>query len=211
MRKMCVFGASGPTGLSFVQQALARGHAVTAVVRTPAKLTHKHDNLKIIQGDVTDAKAVSGYLAGHDCVVSCLGAHGTSPWNHTKLYSTSMAAITAGMKTNNIRRVLTLTSWCTEIPLAPWWIRGIVTPILTQGFIYDMRLMEVQLSAQDVDYTVIRPPGLTNKPPTGKWRLVEGQQVPGAGYFLPRADVAAALLSVLETDQHIKKFVAVGV
>ena len=49
-----IFGATGGTGQEIVKQALEQGHTVTAFVRNPAKLEHKHTNLKIIQGDVLD-------------------------------------------------------------------------------------------------------------------------------------------------------------
>lgn len=45
--KIALLGATGPSGLQVVKEALERGHVVTAVVRNPEKITDKHDNLKV--------------------------------------------------------------------------------------------------------------------------------------------------------------------
>jgi len=45
--KIAVLGATGPSGIQVVKEALARGHEVTAVVRNPDKVTEKHDKLKV--------------------------------------------------------------------------------------------------------------------------------------------------------------------
>jgi len=45
--KIAVLGATGPSGVQVVKEALARGHDVTAVVRNPDKLTEKHEKLKV--------------------------------------------------------------------------------------------------------------------------------------------------------------------
>lgn len=65
-----IFGASCGVG----QLALENGDSVTAFVRTPTKLTIEHENLTIIQGDVTDYAAVEKAIAGHYVVISCLGS-----------------------------------------------------------------------------------------------------------------------------------------
>jgi putative NADH-flavin reductase len=45
--KLAILGATGPSGVQLVKEALERGHDVTAIVRNPDKLTEKHDKLKV--------------------------------------------------------------------------------------------------------------------------------------------------------------------
>jgi len=45
--KIAVLGATGPSGIQVVKEALERGHEVTAIVRNPDKMTEKHEKLKV--------------------------------------------------------------------------------------------------------------------------------------------------------------------
>jgi putative NADH-flavin reductase len=71
--KVAIFGATGGTGQQLVEQALAQGHEVTAFVRNPAKVTAKHEKLKVVKGNVTDCHSVGTAVAGQDAVFSALG------------------------------------------------------------------------------------------------------------------------------------------
>ena len=69
-----IFGASGATGNELVNQALALGHNVTAFVHNPSKLKIRHDNLKVVQGDVINYQLVEGTVKGQNAIISALGA-----------------------------------------------------------------------------------------------------------------------------------------
>lgn len=71
--KLLIFGATGGTGRQLVEQALAQGHHVTAFVRDLAKISKKHENLRIVQGDMLRPESVEAAVAGHDAVISALG------------------------------------------------------------------------------------------------------------------------------------------
>jgi putative NADH-flavin reductase len=68
-----VFGATGGTGRRLVEQALKRGHRVTAFARDPAKIQVKHDNLRVAKGDILQPDTVAASVAGQDAVLSALG------------------------------------------------------------------------------------------------------------------------------------------
>jgi putative NADH-flavin reductase len=73
---LTVLGATGPTGTRLVEQALAASHHVTALARSPEKLTITNPNLHVVQGDATDRAAVSQAMNPADAVISTLGAKG---------------------------------------------------------------------------------------------------------------------------------------
>ena len=74
--RLSVLGAAGATGIALVEQALAAGHRVTALVRSGQKLTITNPNLHVVEGDATDRAAVSEAMNGGDAVISVLGARG---------------------------------------------------------------------------------------------------------------------------------------
>ncbi|KAL9969694.1 hypothetical protein ACROYT_G021943 [Oculina patagonica] len=209
--RLVVFGASGPMGRLVIQQALAKGHTVSAIVRSPEKFDIKHEKLEVIKGDVLNSESLVPILEGKDAVLSCLGAHGTSVFKHTTLYSESIKAITSAMEKSNLNRIVCVTSWITRKEpgnpkLAEWFLK----PLVMAGFIHDMALMENLLMETKLCYTVVRPPELINDPAKSDYTVTEGQFVPGAVWKIPRADVADFMLASLNTHDWDRKCVAIG-
>jgi putative NADH-flavin reductase len=73
--KLLIFGATGGTGRQLVEQALAQGHAVTALARNPAQLRVRHANLRVVQGDILRYDTVEPAVNSQDAVLSALGVH----------------------------------------------------------------------------------------------------------------------------------------
>src|SRR5262245_50806907 len=73
MMKLFVVGATGRTGWEIVQQALARGHHVTAFVRSPENINLKNERLTILKGNAMDENQLSNVMQNHDAVLSTLG------------------------------------------------------------------------------------------------------------------------------------------
>lgn len=67
--KIIVYGATGRVGSRVVEEALNRGHRITAVSRDPNRVTKQHENLSAVQGDVLDPESVSALVGGQDIVV----------------------------------------------------------------------------------------------------------------------------------------------
>lgn len=71
--RLLVFGATGGTGRQIVQQAIQQGLVVTAFARDPGKIGLKHENLRVVQGDILQPDTVARAVAGQDAVLSALG------------------------------------------------------------------------------------------------------------------------------------------
>src|SRR5258708_28700509 len=99
---LVVFGANGGIGKNSVEQALAAGHRVTAVVRRPASLTILHERLEIVKGDVFEPATFESSIAGADAVISALGAANLAP---TTVNSTGIANIIKAMQAGKARRL----------------------------------------------------------------------------------------------------------
>jgi len=217
-QKILVFGGTGPTGLQVIRQALKSGHTVTAYVRSPAKLAQefKHDRLIVKKGELNDDKAVDDSMSGQAAVISCLGVHGTKPWNKTDLYTTSMKTIMASMDKTGVKRLITMTSLLVETPAKPigsLMLRWMFVPVLwmMSGFTEDMRAMEKMIEASNLDYTIVRP-GLGNGPGKGADAVdaEEGFWLEGGSMMTDRSDVAAFMLKCLNMQLWIRKGVAIG-
>lgn len=93
--KIAIIGATGGTGRRVMEQALASGHEVTAVVRKPEALTPAN-RLTIRQGDVFDKSSMVRALAGSDVVISCIGP--PSHYTPDTGAGTGLANLKAGQK-----------------------------------------------------------------------------------------------------------------
>ena len=72
----------------------------------------------------------------------------------------------------------------------------------------DAGAMEAMLARESLEWTVVRPPRLTDGERTGKYRVLDGH-LPKRGFVISRADVADFLLSEAESPKHIRKIVGV--
>jgi uncharacterized protein len=67
--KVALVGASGFVGAKILEEALRRGHHVTAIVRNPEKI-QAHKNLTVAKVDVHDVDTLAKAFAGQDAVIS---------------------------------------------------------------------------------------------------------------------------------------------
>ncbi|MFP5393102.1 MAG: NAD(P)-dependent oxidoreductase [Gammaproteobacteria bacterium] len=66
---IALIGATGYVGSAILAEALARGHAVTAIVRNPSKLP-RHERVKGVEANVNDTAGLAQLVAGHDVLIS---------------------------------------------------------------------------------------------------------------------------------------------
>lgn len=206
--RILVFGATGRTGRLVIDQALSHGSDVVAFVRDPRRLTVDHERLSVVVGDVTEAASVRAAMDGCDAVVFAVGAHG---WGPVSVYSDGIANVIRAMTARGIRRLVAVSAVGVGADRAN--LSRVVKMVRLIPFlapIYeDMERMEGDIFLSDVDWTIVRPGGLTNGPLTGRYRVVEGNAVP-KGSWISRADLAALLLKCAQGSFYLRKAVAVS-
>jgi putative NADH-flavin reductase len=201
--KLLIFGASGHTGRELVRQALERGHSVTAFVRQPSKLSSPHPQLQVIQGDVGDTTAVREAVRNQDAVVSALGV-GT-PLKHDLTVIDGVRHIVQAMEADGPRRFLYLSFiGVAESRAAVGVVLRYIAPIPLREEIADHEAKEKLVRSSTLDWTIVRPPKLTNGPRTGKYRSGETIRTLMPLPTLSRADVADFMLRELETPAHVR-------
>merc|ERR1712080_444326 len=194
------------------------GHTATALVRTPSKMSGvENPALTVAQCDVFNKEEVSKVLEGQEAVVSCLGFKPEKPAVTGYLEVTK--TVVEAMKERGTKRLVVCHSWYTEEASraeAPFILHWTLIPMI-RTILDNMRETEVWLEKQEgIDFTVVRPAGLTNNPVTDKEITVrEGEYfVPGGGMLagrVARADVARFMLDCLDSEQYCRKQVAIAV
>ncbi|MCP2347909.1 NAD(P)-dependent oxidoreductase [Nonomuraea roseoviolacea] len=210
--RITVFGATGRTGWRVVGQALHAGHEVTAVVRDPAAL-ERHNlggpRLTVVRADVMDPAAIRPAVAGHDAVVSAIGPRGSGP---TTVCADSIASIMEAMAAEEVRRLVAVSASGFvregDGPLTRLVAKPILSRVLRHAFA-DMRRMEDLVRASRLDWTIVRPPQLTEGPRTGSYRSAIDRNVRG-GVRVSRADLADCVLRCLDERGPLHAALAIG-
>jgi putative NADH-flavin reductase len=193
--RLAVFGATGKTGQALVEQALAGGHAVTALVRDPAKLAAR-DRLTLVQGDVADAAAVAKTVAGTDAAISLLGNFNRKP--NTEM-SDATRTLCAAMTANGPKRLVVVTTIGVGDSYRQLrsFVFKMIIRFVAKEIWADRERQEAVVQASGLDWTIVRPGGLRDEDPMGRWTLVDGGAPQPKKVAIARGDVASALLAVV--------------
>lgn len=209
--KLTIFGATGGTGRCLVEQALAAGHDVTAVVRDPARLTvPSHRRLTVVTANVMDPASIGPAIAGRDAVLTALGPHGIGA---TTISQDSVRSIIQAMQKTGTRRLITVSgSIVTDEGESPY-MRYLLKPVVRGTFLRpvcaDMRNAETAIRGSSLDWTIMRPPGLTTKAAKGTYRTAIDTNLPH-GFNVSRADLAACMLTLLDDPAVIHRHVGIA-
>lgn len=203
---VAIFGSTGKTGIELVKQALEQGHAVTAFVRDPARLAVENDNLTVVTGDVFNPSSVVKAIEGQDAVICALGAG--SDLKKTTVRTTGTINIINSMQKNNIKRLIVVTamgvgeSWNTLSLFNKFFFAT-----LLRSSRDDHETQEAAVKESGLDWTIVRPSGLTETPRTGIYDV--GENILATTSKIARADVADLIIKEVEENALIGKAVTI--
>ncbi|WP_405929224.1 NAD(P)H-binding protein [Streptomyces griseus] len=209
--RITVFGATGGIGQEVVGQALAAGHEVTAVVRAPDRLPASQDRAAlhaVVRLD--DPAAVRAAVAGREAVLSGLGSRGRKANGVAERLT---GRIVSAMEAEGVRRLLVVSAAPVgpepaDDPLVDRLMRRAIGAVLAELYA-DLARMEAALARSATDWTSVRPPKLTDGARTGVYRKVVGG-TPRSGRSISRADVAHAMLALIDDPAAVKQGVGVA-
>ena len=219
--KLTIFAATGGIGRQALEQAVAAGHKVTAVVRNPKKLSRE---VRVVTADLAapDPAALESAVKGADAVLSGLGPRSAS---EAGIAGQGTRAIVQAMKATNVRRLVVVSAAPIGTVPSPgrpnppkhdpgdgFFVRNLFSPLIKAALrkhFADLALMEDVLRDSGLDWTVVRPPRLTGKPVTGSYRTAYGQNL-RRGLFVSRADVAHLMLRVLRQPETVKQAIGIA-
>jgi len=199
-----IVGATRGIGRQLLEQALASGHAVTALVRNPQRLAIQHERLRVIKGDILDLDSVARAMAGQDAVCCTIGVK--APWFRVTVFSEGTKNLLQAMNKTGVKRLICVTG------IGAGDSKGhggflydcIFLPLLLKPIYADKDRQESLIKASDVDWTIVRPGFLTNGPLTKNYRKLTDMTGVTAGW-ISRADIAHFILEELESKQHLKR------
>jgi putative NADH-flavin reductase len=201
MMKLTVFGATGGTGRQVVDQALDAGHLVRAVVRDPTKLALDRRCLEVVVADVMDPGALVDAVGDRDAVISAIGSRpGRAP---TTVCADSARSIVEAMHRVGSKRLVVVSGTGPFDEGQGPGMRYVLKPLaglFLKHVFADMVAMEAVVRASGLDWTIVRPPRLTDKPFSGRYRTRYEADLP-RNFTVSRADVAHLILEVCADDE----------
>jgi len=206
--KLVVLGATGGTGIEIVRQAIAQGHSVTAFVRSPERLKPLAGRLTVKQGNLLNSAALADAIQDHDAVLSGFGPRVPIAKEDAHLLRDFATVLTAAMQRTAVKRVVVISTafLFKDAILPPAYLFG---RLLFPGVVADASAMERIFAASSLDWTLVRPPQLTEKPHTGNYR-VRAAHLPPFGFKISRADVADCFLKTVADPASIRKVLGVS-
>ena len=220
--KHTILAATGGIGRQLLEQAVAAGHDVTAVARTPSKL--RAAQARVVAADLmtADPQALRSAVEGADAVLSGLGPRSKA---EAGVVYRGTEAVTRAMQAAGVRRIVVVSAapvGTMPSPARPHpprhdpgdglVLRSLAYPILRTAFrdVYaDLARTEDLLRDSDLDWTIVRPVRLTDKPVSGNYRTAFGQNV-RHGLFISRADVAHYMLRAVDDPSTFWKTVGIA-
>ncbi len=199
--KLFVIGATGRTGREIVEQALARGHHVTAFVRSPEGIGLSNERLTILKGNAMDENQLFEAMQNHDAVLSTLGPR--KVFKPGSILRDSALATTRAMNRCGLKRLLILSA-AAHFPGIP----NRITSFILRNHMRDSLAMEEIVKASGLDWTIARPPRLTD----GEYLTYRSREgaAPSLGFTLARKAVAAFMLDAIEQQKHFHKIVGIA-
>lgn len=207
-QRICIFGASGATGLALTQQAVARGHAVTTFVRSEAAKEKLPPGVTVVVGSLLDRSDVERAVVGAEAVICVIGPRPSSP---EPFCAAATANIIEAMRAHGVRRLICQTgAMIGDYPHLSWFMHMMRNSYQKQQptLAADRAEQERLVTASGLDWTLVKPPRLTNGPLRGRGHSGESLKV-GAMSSISRADLASFMLDEVESPQYVGKMVVV--
>jgi uncharacterized protein YbjT (DUF2867 family) len=206
--KLLVLGATGKTGQLVLAAAARAGHAVTVLVRDPARLPST-DGLTVLTGDATSSADLTRALAGVDAVIGVVGG-GYSVTSDVA--SRVGKALVAAAKAAKGKRVVVLSALgAGESREKCSTLQKIAFGTVMNAVYDDKAVGDAALRASDLDYTIVQPVTFAEKPAAGRVALTDVSELKPLRGFprIPRADAAGTLLAIAAGTEWSRLTVAV--
>ncbi len=205
--KVAIIGASGFIGSYVRDEALARGHQITAIVRHPEKITVKDPRLRVVKADILKDK-VAGLVKGHDAVISAYSAGRSGPDIYNE-HVRGAKAIISGVKESGIKRLLVVGGASTlEVGLGVQLIDTMSPEQVTDGMLATRETLRMLKKEKELEWTFLSPAAsIAPGERTGHYRVGKDQLLKNkeGDSKISTEDYAVAMLDELENPQHIRE------
>ena len=216
-----VYGATGQVGTHVVQEALDRGHHVTAVSRKPEQVEMQHDNLAVVKGDLLDKASVAEIVTGQDVVVvSVRGVIGDSGLPESALQFMAaevLVDVLSGLGDSAPRLLHVGGSGSLEVEPGVRYAGKLPAILIPKNLeieiLGQILALEFYRKVDDVNWTYVTPPkNFTNGPRTGEFRIGGDAALEDSRgrTRVSCADFAVALIDEAEQAKHVRERISVA-
>ena len=204
--KILVVGATGGTGQAILREALARGHEVTALVRDRTKAAGLLPGAHLEEGDARDAAALSRALSGCEAVVSALGTRKLSLLQPVTLFSEATRTLLSVMTKQSVSRFVCITGVGAgdSAGHGGFVYDRLIKPTLLRTIYDDKDRQEAIIRNSTLDWVIVRPTVLKDKPATARIRAITDLSGFHGGE-ISRADVATFAVAQTSGDTWLRK------
>jgi len=202
--KILVLGATGATGRLIVSQSVVRGYDVTVLVRSAEK-ARDLKGAKLIIADARDETSLREALRGRDAVVSALGTP-ASPFLEVTLLSTATRLLVSAMKAEQVSRLVCITGMGAGDSAGHGGLiaDNVIFPLLLKKVYADKDRQEAIVRDSGLDWVLVRPSILNNKPGRGSVRALTDLSGFHGG-SIAREDVAKFVLDQVRADTWLHR------
>ena len=206
--RIAIIGASGNIGSFIRDEALARGHKITAIVRHPEKMTVQHPRLTVVKADILKEK-VDELVKGHNAVISAYNPG----WNNPDIYNEQIRgakAIISGVKKSGIKRLLVV-GGAGSLEVAPGvqLLDTVTFPEnIKSGVLATREVLYMLRKEKELEWTFLSPPSsIAPGERTGHYRVGKDQLLKNekGESKISTQDYAVAMLDELEHPKHIRE------
>ena len=205
--KVAIIGASGFIGSCVRDEALARGHQVTAIVRHPEKITVQDPRLHVVKADILKGN-VNEIVKGHDAVISAYSAGRSGSGIYDEQIE-GYKAIISGVKKSGIKRLLVVGGASTlEVSPGVQLIDTMSPEQITQGMLATREMLYMLRKEKELEWTFLSPAAtIASGERTGNYRVGKDELVKSkeGESKVSTQDYAVAMLDELENPQHIRE------
>jgi len=214
--RILLLGATGRTGKLILRIATAKGYDVNCLVRYPDKIKI-NDRILIFKGNPTKINDLKNAADGCEAIITALNISRKSdfPWAKLITPKTFLSDVITNIidlsRQSNIKRLIVCSAWGvaeTKKDL-PYWFRWFIDNSNISAAYSNHERQEDILKKSDLNWTIVRPSGLTN---TKKLQKISEsyQNIPKPNLTISRQSVAKYMVDSLENENLIKKIVVIS-
>ncbi|MEK6753809.1 MAG: NAD(P)H-binding protein [Chloroflexota bacterium] len=204
--KLAILGSTGFVGTILIQKALAQGHQLKVLARSPEKLGGMKDKVEVVTGDMFDPAALESLVQGVDAVISVAGPPMNGKFN-VEQHATATKNLVSAMKNAKVNRLITIAGAAAKVPGQKLGFKQSLLRLLLGNIVMPdvIKTKDIELKTiaeSNLNWTVLRPPIVGSGNAAGN---IAASETDMTGTKIDVEDITDFMLSLLQTHEWDRK------